>query len=364
MSYPFCTFATASTLFLAAALPGPAVAQRNPLFTADQEACFGRVYDRAHMASHPNQKVTSLHILRTLGERKEAENWQPDSRAEEIKRFRESGESGVSAFVTFRDRKGYFYNFLSCGKEGRDGVRCYIECDGGSFALKRESASAALLTNNGFVLVGGCGDDVEEGKEVYFEPGKDDKVFRLDAKAPAVCRAEEQKAVPLREGKPLRERFKEDEAFCFGSDYDAAHLASHPKQMVASLRVGRLDPAAEKEPDAAYKSWWFNVKLSVLLTLKGGGDAAAVRYTCFPATASWDCRREGEAETHNACNDRTIQLVRGPGDDILVYNRNSGLPIDKECETAKDTGQYPERPLTRSDDKSFRLSRMPVQACR
>jgi hypothetical protein len=55
--------------------------------------------------------------------------------------------------------------------------------------------------------------------------------------------------------------------------------------------------------------------------------------------------------------------VRGPGDDILLYNRNSGLPIDKECETAPDSGQFPQRPLTRSDDKTFRLMRMPLAAC-
>jgi hypothetical protein len=52
------------------------------LFVADQEACFGRVYDRAHLAAHPNQTVTSLHIFRYLGERPEAENWQASRRDE------------------------------------------------------------------------------------------------------------------------------------------------------------------------------------------------------------------------------------------------------------------------------------------
>jgi hypothetical protein len=57
-----------------------------PLFVADQEACFGRVYDRAHLAAHPNQTVTSLHIFRYLGERPKAENWQASQRDEAIKR--------------------------------------------------------------------------------------------------------------------------------------------------------------------------------------------------------------------------------------------------------------------------------------
>jgi hypothetical protein len=69
-------------------LTTPAGAQAPaPLFTADQEACFGRVYDRAHLASHPNQKVTSLHIFRSLGERPEAESWRTSQRDDAIKQF-------------------------------------------------------------------------------------------------------------------------------------------------------------------------------------------------------------------------------------------------------------------------------------
>ena len=86
-------------------LSRPAGAQAEaPLFVADQEACFGRVYDRAHLAAHPNQKVTSLHIFRYLGERPEAESWQASQRNDAIKRFRETGYAAVQAFVTFRGR--------------------------------------------------------------------------------------------------------------------------------------------------------------------------------------------------------------------------------------------------------------------
>jgi hypothetical protein len=363
MRQPLLTSAVAA--FLAAnALPA-AAQSRNPVFTADKEACFGRAYDRAHMASHPDQKATSLYVSRWLGHRPEAENWTPDERANEIKRFRETGETSVMAFVTFRDRPGNFSNSLTCNKEGSDGVTCAIECDGGSFKLKRENANTALLTNNGFVVVGGCGEDIDEKDTVHFSPGKDDKVFRLDSKDLAACRAEEQKVSPIPAGKPLRERFKEDEAFCFGRDYDAAHLRGNPQQMVASLRVGRLDPAGEKDPNAGGETWWwFNVKLSVSLTLKTGGGAGGTRYSCYPEDGSWGCRRESTTDEPSACNDRNIQLVRGPGDEILVQNRFSGLPIDNECEKEPTGEQYPRKVPTRTDDKLFRLSRMPVEACR
>jgi hypothetical protein len=162
-------------------LSRPAGAQAGaPLFVADQEACFGRVYDRAHLAAHPNQTVTSLHIFRYLGERPEAENWRASQRDEAIKQFRETGYAWVQAFVTFRGRPGYFHNWLGCHpkEEAKEGTHCSIECDGGSFDLKRESAGTVLLNNNGFSLVG-CAEE-------YFSPGRDDKVFRLEAKAAAI----------------------------------------------------------------------------------------------------------------------------------------------------------------------------------
>src|SRR5262245_26249154 len=175
-------FATSAALLVAAA-PSPGIAQSgNALFSADQEACFGRVYDRAHLASHPQQKATSVHVYRWLGRRPQAENWHAGERDDGIKQFREDGRVNVEAYVAFRDRRGTFYNDLSCSPDNKGSVLCAIDCDGGSFNLKRESANTALLTNNGFVLVGGCGEEVEQGQEVYFRPGQDDKVFRLEAK--------------------------------------------------------------------------------------------------------------------------------------------------------------------------------------
>src|SRR5437660_129956 len=108
----------------ALACPRAGAETRTPLFTADQEACFGRVYDQGHLASHPDQKVTGIHIFRPLGERKEAETWRPDQREQAIKSFRETGQTNIEAFVTFHNRRGYFHNSLICDQEGRNGVRC------------------------------------------------------------------------------------------------------------------------------------------------------------------------------------------------------------------------------------------------
>jgi len=356
-------------LWIGSGASSPSQAQSsNSIFTADQEACFGRVYDRAHLATHPQQKATGFHIYRWLGRRQQAENWYPGERDEGIRLFREDGRLNVEAYVAFRDRRGTFYNGLSCTADSKGVLQCAVDCDGGSFTLKRENANAVLLNNNGFVVVGGCGEEIEKEKEIYFKPGLDDKVFRLETKPLAACIAEKQKIDPIPAGTPLRERFKEDEAFCFGQDYDATHLGANPRQQVASLRVGRLDPASEREDkdkaEAPGNLWWFNVKLAVSLKLKTGRQVAATYYNCYPEEGSWNCSREATSDKPSACIDRSIQVARGPGGEIIVQNRNSGLPITNECETAPTGQQYPTKPLTRSDDKVFRLTRMPIEACK
>jgi hypothetical protein len=376
---PTLVLMLASVVTATVALSLPVGAQsRAPLFVADQETCFGRVYDRAHLARHPNQKVTSLHIFRYLGERPGAE-WQVSQKRDEaITGFRKTGHAWVRAFVTFRGRTGYFHNWLGCRPVAElraqladtsaartskavepavwlpgwdDGVHCSVECDGGSFVLKRESPTTVLLHNNGFVLVG-CDEDEQE---ISFIPAKDDKVFRLESKPPAVCRAEELKAIPIRPGKPLRERFQESELFCFGRDYDAAHLAKHPQQKVVSIRVGGA-------PD---QKWPKELKLSVALTLKAAATRRALTYVCSPREASWECHFDWADGVHSTCDHNTVHLARGEGDDILLFNRKDGLPIDAPCQAKQksepsDNYQQP----TRSDDRTFRLARMPIEACR
>jgi hypothetical protein len=228
-------------------LSRPAGAQAEaPMFVADQEACFGRVYDRAHLLAHPNQTVTSLHIFRYLGERPEAENWQASQRDEAIKRFHRS------------------------------------------------------------------------------------------------------------------------ELFCFGRDYDAAHLAKHPQQKVASIRVGRLNPEAERRNMYPLgQKWPDDVKLSVALTVKAATTRRALTYVCNPREASWECTAESVPDAASSCDGDTIHLARGRDDDILLINRKEGLPIDAPCQGKQESepnGDYQQ--ATRSDDRTFRLVRMPIEACR
>jgi hypothetical protein len=341
------------------------------MFEAEKEACFGRVYDQAHLKAHPQQKVTSIHVFRSLDDRKEAENWTPARRQERIDMLKSENPSvGVDAYVTFRDRKGYFYNSLSCSDSSDEGVMCGIDCDGGSFVLKPGNAGSIMLQNNGFVLIGGCGEDIEQADQVYFTPGKDDKVFRLDKKPADVCRAEEQKTTPIRlgQGQPLRERFKPDEPFCYGRDYDAAHMAKHPQQKVASIRVGRLDTAQERKETATMSAseWPGDVRVNVAMKMKAGA-ARNANYSCDPEVSNWKCHITGP-ETHNdTCTERYFNLSRAPGENISLINRRDGLPIDFTCPNtskSQNAGDDMDKRKTKSDDASFRLTKMPLEACR
>ena len=232
--------------------------------------------------------------------------------------------------MRFRDRPGYFHNWLVCSGEYENGVHCFVECDGGAFDMKRESPTTALLYNHEFRVVGGCGQEAEGTDWVDFSPGADDRVFKLESLPVAACRAEEQKAMPIRPGKPLRERFRQDEVFCFGRDYDAAHLAKHPQQEVASIRVGRLAP--EKERLYPTQIWPDDVQLAVSLDLKKNSARRASQYVCRPQEASWQCSAVSGSDTRSTCADGTIYLARGPGNDIMLINPQDGLPIEAACQ--------------------------------
>ena len=287
------------------------------------------------------------------------------ARQESIRNFREDGQASVTAFVTFRDRKGIFHNSLTCDQETREGVRCMIECDGGSFRLTRSGANSVLLHNNGFVLIGGCGEEVEEGQERAFRPGRGRQ--GVPARQPA------DRGLPRRgaEGHPDPGRAsrcasvsRRTSSSASGATTTPRISQSNPKQMVTQIRVGRLAPGKERDDDSASKWWWFNVKLDVV------GDAAlepqttTVRYACSPREANWECTpAASKATRRRPAATAASSSSAAPATRSCSHNRHSGLPIDNECEMAQTGQQFPQRPLTRSDDRTFRLTRMPIRQC-
>jgi hypothetical protein len=149
------------TLIIIAALlvlAGPALAD-------EKSGCFARVYDRAHLAKHPDQLVTSgrLHIYPAPRGSAHA-NWF-------ALRFQVRGREATLRTEGF------------CVKEG-PGLRCQVECDGGG--VRVEHCTGHVMMHLDRITVATCGQNViEDGEEV--SGGKDDRDFLLHRVDDAVC---------------------------------------------------------------------------------------------------------------------------------------------------------------------------------
>jgi hypothetical protein len=337
-------FRLAALLLIAATTPLAAQNEKNtsplpshlPIAT---EACFGRVYDAAHLKTHPRQRVTSFHLSREFKSDPYSED--QGSGEDELKSVDgEYGRVNVTAYVRFRDRKGVYTNGLSCGKTDDGKIRCGVDCDGGAFNLKT-SGQSLLLENEGFVVVGGCGaseDDSENEERV--SPGADDKVFRLDPKPFAACTAERDAMAPVwaKLGTPLRTRFSDNETLCFSRSYDAAHLKSHPKQAVKRIAVLKTKESL-KEPGAQFYELTFRIETRDGRTFEGKTDCASDRY-------AFGCQPKVPMDA-----DRYFYLTRAGNNDILLRDKHALLE------------KLFDRKLG-ADDRVFRLRTEAAEACR
>jgi len=79
--------------------------------------------------------------------------------------------------------------------------------------------------------------------------------------------------------------------------------------------------------------------------------------------SGWSCVSDAPFGGAGVCDGRVIEIVHGPDDDIYLRNPGSGLP---RAGASTTTSRNPEAepPATPSDDRAFRLARMPVAACR
>ena len=137
-------------------------------------ACWQRLYDAAHLASHPDQQVTAMTLLMSY-------------------LTFDDGSDGMHYFgvdVSLRDgRKGT----ASGGCWQTEGVvRCGVDCDGGGFVLTRNGDGSALadLEAYGYIsLESECGGGDGELESFPLEPGLDDKQFLLKPADAKLCKA-------------------------------------------------------------------------------------------------------------------------------------------------------------------------------
>ena len=136
--------------------------------------CYVRVYDDAHLKSHPKQTVRRIFV-----------DFGVDRRSDQS---RKNGADDFEAGIGFMLKRSneWYGQALSC-KTLRDHFACYLEADGGTFTLTPRGDALRLDVS------GGRGSDIHaEGEKDFGEfgkPGSDDRVFLLSRGDRKICDA-------------------------------------------------------------------------------------------------------------------------------------------------------------------------------
>ncbi|UVK40894.1 hypothetical protein LHFGNBLO_002427 [Mesorhizobium sp. AR10] len=346
---------------LLASLAGTAFAGDTPKLTElspdGKDACFGRVYDAAHLKAHPKQKVARIFFFY---------GYDPVSRPNE-----EPGpgaDTSYNAFIatTVRGAKAPEWAGGWCNHESEDGktgpIHCGMDCDRTMASLKVDEKGRLIVNDVSPDLYLDAGSEDELGEAEYDRQalGKEDDNFRLDPMPAATCKAEFARVDPIDPalGPPLRERLKPDQAFCYGRDYDAAHLGSHPDQVTQSIRVFRAPvELASFAAGGDTANWPDGADLTISVTTRQKASKVTQTYSCQGEGDQWRCAASAKMSDLSCdITQKEVFLRRGANGTMMLANPNSSLPIVDLCSKAAD-GE------TISDDKIYRLNPMPQSAC-
>ncbi len=321
------------------------------------DACFGRVYDAAHLKAHPGQKVARIFFL--YGR-------DPVSRPNEEPPSNSGGAYNAFLTTTVRGAKAPEWAGGWCNRndpeDAASGIRCGMDCDRTLASLKLDEKGRLTLSDVQPDVYLDAGSEEDLGKAEYNRQalGKEDDNFRLDPMPVAACMAEFARIDPVDPalGPPLRERFKPDQAFCFGRDYDAAHLGTHPGQVTQTIRVfrGPVELASfAANGDPAY--WPNDADIAISVTTRQKSAKVTQTYSCQGEADQWRCAASAKMSDFK-CDlaQKEVFLRRGANGTMMLANPNGGLPIADLCAKSEEG-------KTRSDDKVFRLQEMPQSAC-
>lgn len=146
-----------------------------PLDPNKAYACYVRIYDGAHLAGHPLQKVKAMRLLVTA---------EPD---EERKAQSYSFRMGVK----FTKRPGDFDSSGACSfglLEGSNKPRlgCGVDCDGGGISIEMKDNKSTYVRLERIRIWQNNKPD-EDGLDL--SGGADDKIFRLDRAKLDMCKS-------------------------------------------------------------------------------------------------------------------------------------------------------------------------------
>jgi hypothetical protein len=354
----------AAAILLAFAFPTAAAALDvdilPELSPGGKPVCFGRVYDAQHLAAHPQQKTQRIFLLHgrdALGRPNEESRARHPPFQVPYTVFLATTMRGET---TPRAARAWCYWGSSTGPD-KGLVYCEKECGAHMGFFKLDPAGHLDFSDLPRDFhVDACSDQAIDSAEYARRTfGADDNRFSLAPQPIEACTAEFARVAPPDPalGPPLRDKLKPDQPFCYGRDYDAAHLKSHPDQVTTSIRLFRGPTEIERYAGLrrGEGDWPRDVELMVRATTRTTAKfETQQRITCRGEGDEWYCY-----PSHGVCileADRPLYLRRSANGAIVLANPKSGLPIVDMC--------VPEgKGVTRSDDRILRLNPMPLSAC-
>jgi hypothetical protein len=145
---------------------------------AKSYACFVRVYDTAHLARHPLQKVSVMKLLITAEK----------AAGDEVLNY--SFRLGLA----FRNRPGNFDSSGDCGHvketsppDNKAQLGCSVDCEGGGISVELAGDSKSTKIRLDTIRIWRNNKPDEDGFSL--SGGADDRVFRLDRAGLEQCRS-------------------------------------------------------------------------------------------------------------------------------------------------------------------------------
>lgn len=316
-------------------------------------ACFSRVYDASHLKAHPHQKVTRIFFYHG-----------PDPVSQPSEDPTDGlGTAGYNGFMATTVRGASKPEWVGgwCNTSGeKAAIHCGMECDRtmADVSLDAKGRLKVDAFDRDIYLDAGAEDELGKAEYERQALGTDDNGFLLERRPVADCKSEFARIAPANPalGDPLRIRLKPDQPFCFGRDYSAAHLASHPEQVTQTIRVFRgATEIASFAAQGKAADWPNGADLVVAMTTRKGGTKATQSYSCQGEADQWRC--VATVATGGASCDlseREIYLRRGANGTMMLANPKESLPLADLCQAGGNT---------KSDDRVFRLEAMPQSAC-
>lgn len=159
----------AGLLALMISLPHVAPAMAHPLereLPPRREVCWERLYDAAHLAAKPRQKVTQIRLM----------HMPPAAPYED-------GKVYLQLHFNLRDRKTsgtYDYAYGGFCKARGQALRCQSEWEGGVFHVARGPGGTLDIRNSGLIINPSNYDSEDISDDAVRVPAKpDDGVWRL-----------------------------------------------------------------------------------------------------------------------------------------------------------------------------------------